>query len=261
MEKLITIINPIGTTSLKGTLRKKQKRSNAMAYGVKRKKRVGRPRKRRTVARKRRRRNPTRHRPVVYSVGRGKRKRLRRSPHYRLKPRRVNRRKYRRNPRARFRIPRPREVFTRERMMRGIALVAGLGIGGVTKGFIANLLPAGQGTEMFKRFAGAGVMMVGAMVNFGSRQQVMKNIGTGMVVFGIYDLIVSNLPAEIIRFFPTISPPTAFGNNMSYGRSVYGAQLPQAGGPVEIVGANISSVIAPEVVGEMDLADALEMTA
>jgi hypothetical protein len=80
-----------------------------------------------------------------------------------------------------------------------------------------------------------------------------------MVVFGIYDLLVSNIPA-LAQYLPAIEAPTFISG--AYGRDVYpglGASI--SSGDIEVVGSNISTDMNPEIIGEdADLADALEMS-
>lgn len=226
--------------------------------------------------RKRRRRNPRRHRPVVYSTGRGKRKRLRRSPFYRLKPRKVNpRRRRRRNPRRKrgFALKgMTRRYFGKGRMTNAVMLLVGIGASGALKGFSANFLPAGAGKDWYKRLYGILSIILGATFNMRSRRSEIKSIGTGMVVFGLYDVLVSNI-TQLQAYLPVISPPSAFlpaaetasGNYRSYGRETYDDMMGANIGPggTEIVGANIGSPDGVEIVGmdDVDLADALDMAA
>ena len=214
---------------------------------------------------KRRRRNPTRHRPVVYSYGRGKGRRLRRSPSYRLKPRRVNRyKRRRRNPK--FRVPKLKTIFTQKRMMRGVGVAIGLGLGATSKVMLNNVVQ----NEMFSRAYGLLSIAVGATVGMAAptNQPLLKGMGAGLVAYGILDLIITNVPT-LAQYLPAIAGPTAFlptgpaeaVNGMgaySYGRSMMGASL-QPGVAPEIVGANISQNMEPEIVGDdYDLADVLE---
>ena len=98
---------------------------------------------------------------------------------------------------------------------------------------------------MASRGYGLVSIIAGAMLNNQARRKELKSAGTGMVVFGIYDLLVSNIPVEwnISRFLPVIGAPTLSGA-MNYGRSVYGASIQS--GAVEIVGSNITSGVPAE---------------
>jgi len=217
----------------------------------------------RTRARKRRR-NPTRHRPVVYGTGRGKRRKLRRSPWYRLKPKRINRRRrrrttrrYRRNP-QRFQL---RRYFGKARMMNAIALLAGLGGAGALKAFAAKMIPAENAVmqDWFSRLYGVGAIILGATINMQGRRKETKAVGTGMVVFGLYDAIVSNIP-DLGQYLPVIGQPAFVSGVDAYGRDVLGAGITT--GDVDVVGGNISTDMEPEIVGmdDMSLEDALEMS-
>lgn len=192
------------------------------------------------------------HKIRVYKVGRGKRAKLYRSPRFKLRPRRVNR-KRRKNPKFAL-----KSYFGQNRLMNGIALLAGLGGSAFAKTFLINFLP-GNIQGIASRGYGAVSIIAGAMLNNRARRKTIKSVGTGMVVFGIYDLLTSNIPA-LNKFLPTISAPTLQGS-MAYGRSVYGSGIQS--GPVEIVGANLTAGSPAEIVGDDydgDLADALEMS-
>lgn len=241
--------------------RKKKKRSHA-SY-VRAGKKAARTRKRK------RRRNPTRHRVVVYATGRGKKKRLRRSPSYRLKPRRVNpkrrrRRSYRRNP-VRLRRMGQR-YFGKARMQNAIMLLVGIGGSAALKGIIAGFAPVGVMRDWLQRLYGGLSIIAGVTLQMRSRRKAVKSAGMGMVVYGLYDLIVSNTPLG--AYLPTIGAPTAFTKPVSgyqdFGQLTYpsmGASF-RPGGSTEVVGGNITGGEMPEVIGEdLDLADALEMAA
>jgi hypothetical protein len=143
--------------------------------------------------------------------------------------------------------------------MNAIAILGGLGGAGVLKAFLSRQIA----NEWFSRLYGVGAIVLGAIVNTQAKRKELKAVGTGMVVFGIYDALTSNIP-QLAQFLPTIGAPTAFltpvDGYMDYGRSVMGASI-GSGQPIETVGAtNISMDAAPEIVGsDMDLADALEM--
>lgn len=249
MEKLLTIINPYG--KIRG--KKKFTIKTGVKTMVRRKRRVSR-KKRRT------RKNPYKHRPVVYST----RKRRKKGTFFRSKrarlPFRANRRRIRRrrNPISmkNFKV---RQYFGRNRLMRGLALIGGIGVGAFGKGIISNMMP----NVIVNRFGALGLLIIGAMVNQKGRKETIKNLGTGIVAFSIYDLLVQNVPM-LAAYLPTIGAPTlnrsSVSGNLDYGRSTYGSQIPQTN--AEVVGAFYSSGNESEVVGEdMDLADALEMAA
>ena len=248
MSRNIPIINPCGASSLKSATSTQRKENN-----------MARKRKRRRATRrkavKRRRRNAPyyrgkKHRPVVYATGRGRKRRLRRSPWLRLKPRRINRR--RRNPK--FALKR---YFGGARMTNALMLLVGIGGAGILKGFVVNMLPEGEMKNWSQKLYGLASIIVGATVNTQGRRKATKSIGTGMVVFGLYDLLVSNIP-QLATYLPTIGAPTAFDG---YGRDVYGMGASISDGDIEVVGANISQQMTPEIIGEeMDLSDALEMS-
>lgn len=205
---------------------------------------------------RRKRRNPSQHRITVYKYGRGKRAKLRRTKAYRIKPKRVNprRRRYsrRRNP------VQMRQYFGRQRMTNAIALLVGIGGAAGLKAVASKMVA----NPWFDRLFGVMAIVIGATLNMRGRRKMVKSVGTGMVVFGLYDAIVSNIPM-LGAYLPTIGKPSFIGG-YSYGRQTYpsmmGASLQD--GVVEVVGSNVSMDMSPDIVGgEMDLADALEMAA
>lgn len=213
----------------------------------------------RTRAR-RRRRNP-KVRPVYYSKGRGSRKTYKRSPHARI--RKINPRRRRRNP-VRFKKM-TRKYFGKARMTNAIMLLVGIGGSGVLKGITANFMPVGAAKDWYQRLYGLISIVVGATLNMQGKKKELKAAGTGMVVFGLYDVIVSNVPG-LGAYLPAIAAPTAFvsGDYRNYGKDTYntmGASL--SPGSIEVVGANISANEMPEIIGmdDYDLTDALDMAA
>jgi hypothetical protein len=160
-----------------------------------------------------------------------------------------------------------RQYFSKDRMTNAVMLLVGLGGAGVLKGMTANFMPGGAIKDWYQRLYGVLSIIVGATLNMRGRKKEMKAVGTGMVVFGLYDVIVSNVQG-LQQYLPTIAAPTAFvsGDYQNYGRSTYADSMMGASlspGSVEVVGANIQAGEMPEIVGmeEMDLADALDMAA
>jgi len=158
-------------------------------------------------------------------------------------------------------------------MLNAVTLLIGIAGGGMLKGFASKFVPEGQSRDWFQKLYGVAAIIVGAALNMKGKRAEVKSIGTGMVVFGLYDALVSNVP-QLQKYLPSISIPTGFlpgsesveGNYRNYGQSVYdtsmmGSNL-SAGG-VEIVGSSLSSQ-GSEIVGmneDYDLADALDMAA
>lgn len=220
-------------------------------------------RKRKNPASRKKYRKARRHRPVVYSIGKGRRRKMVRSPKARLMPRRINRRrryKRRKNPFS-VRSLKLKSYFGRNRLMRGISLLGGIGVGAFGKSFLSSTL---GNNMLFNRFGGAVLLVLGAMINTKARKSSVQSIGTGIVAFSIYDLLTQNVPF-LTAYLPTIGAPSfnrvaaPVSGGMNYGRSVYGASLPR-GGNAEVVSGNISSTTPAEIVGEeMDLSEMLEM--
>jgi len=149
--------------------------------------------------------------------------------------------------------------------MRGAGIVAGLGVGAVAKQFVLNLAPPDQ--QWPTRIYGAISILAGAMLNMNARQPMLKAMGTGILAYGIADLLITNVK-PLAEFLPQISGPAAFApaagdlapdevveGGMNYGRSVMGASL-VANKSVEIVGAgmgaNLQAGVDPEIVGDDD---------
>ena len=112
-------------------------------------------------------------------------------------------------------------------------------------------------------------IIAGATLNMRGRKATVKAAGTGFVVFGLYDLLVQNVPA-LQAYLPSISGPSFLApaapaeqtsGAMNYGRSVMGASINDTG--AEVVGAsNIQAGMSPEVIGcdySDDINEALEM--
>ncbi len=254
MDRLITIINPSGGhSSIKKAQKTKTRKKEKTTMAAKRKS----TRRRKATTKRRKRRNPSKHRVTVYKYGRGKSAKLRRTKSYRLKPKRVNPRRRRKYSRRRNPV-RMRQYFGKTRMTNAISLLVGIGGAAGIKAFASRMV----GNEWFDRTFGILAIIMGATLNMRGRRAMTKSVGTGMVVFGLYDAIVSNVPM-LGAYLPTIGKPS-FISGYSYGRSTYPSMMGASvnDGDIEVVGANVSMDMSPEIVGtEMDLADALEMAA
>lgn len=247
MEKLITIINPIGGTfaTRRGGKSHSINKGEQMAARKRRKTRKRKTTKRRTT---RRRRNPRASRKRTYRKRRTYKK--------------VARRRKRRNPSKRkFRLP-VKQFFSKSRITRAVALIAGLGASAVLKQFAMRMVP----NPLFSRFYGLLAIALGATINLKAKRGASKNFGTGIFAYGLLDLAVSNIP-QLAAYLPAISGPAAFMGGNTIGRSVYPASMGaniSANQPVSIVGmgANIEAGVPSEIVGHdyEDLAEALEMS-
>jgi len=257
MTNTITIINPCGSSSLKKAKRKTSNKGKLkMATKRKRRKKSSVKRKR-TRSKAKRRRNPKAkpHRITVYRTRKGGKMRLRRSKKYRLKPRRVN-------PKFKGMIG---KYFGKNRMGNAIALLAGIGGGALSKTFAVNMVT----NPMFSKFYGLLSIVAGATLNMRGRRKIVKSVGTGFVAFGVYDLLVENVPM-LKAYLPSISGPTFLTQNdieaaddvlsggMNYGRNVMGASINS--GSIQTVGSSIN-LSDPEIISsDIDIADALEMS-
>lgn len=253
MTRTITIINPCGSSSLKKPGGKKsiKKRKNTMATKRKRRKKSTVKRKR-TRTKARRRKNPKAkpHRITVYKTRKRGKVSLRRGKRYRLKPRRVN---------PNFKMV--GKYFGKNRMINAVSLLAGMGASALAKSFAVRTVI----NPYFDRFYGLISIVLGATLNMKGKKLPVKSAGTGFVVFGLYDLLVQNVPA-LQAYLPSISGPSFMTAQAAesvqgnyFGRTV-GSSI--SAGPIETVGANIYGGMSPEIISgdDMDIADALEMS-
>ena len=100
-----------------------------------------------------------------------------------------------------------------------------------------------------EKYFGVITITAGWFISNRSRRKMVKSVGLGMIVGGVYDLIATNFAD--LPFIPKISPaaPPAEGWGASIG----------TGKGFSTVGANISAVQAPNIVGmDMDIDDVLE---
>jgi hypothetical protein len=266
----IYVINQTGAAP-----KNQQKKDNTMLFKKKRKKTRKRAVKSKArVSRKRavaRRKNPARkkakarnrHRPVVYSFGKGKNRTLKRSPWMTLTPRRINpkkkrRIKRRRNPNIKAMTKR---IFNKNIFMNALLLLAGIGGAGSLKKLALKMAPAGMLSTVIDRGYGVLSIALGLMVAGASKRKETKTVSTGMIAYGVYDLITANIPA-VSGYLPSITAPSAMSGYSSYGRRVMGSNFSHVSPmSTEIVGASISAGVIPEIVGgDMDLADMLDMS-
>jgi len=147
-----------------------------------------------------------------------------------------------------------KNYFGKDRMLKGLGIAGGLAGGAIGKQLISKMLPT---MPIIGRFYGALSIIAGATITAKGKKEFQKSLGTGMVVYGIIDLIVTNVPS-IAKFLPSVAGPTAFMGSQGYGRSMYGSNINASRG-VEVVGAQISQGMDPEIIGEdMSLEDAME---
>lgn len=218
---------------------------------------AARTRKRRKAMRRTRRKSPAR---VVarrrWRRLRGKRRRLTvkrtrrgltRSPYSRLGYRKG--RKVRVNPR--FSV---RGILGRWRIMRAVPILGGFAaaitLKPVVKQYLLNLLPITMQMPLEKWF-GIITIATGGIISTKARRRVLKDVGLGMIVGGVYDVIATNfanlpfIPKVTPGYLPGASAETASGMGSSIGQ-----------GSFATVGAsNISMDMEPDVIGCEDLDD------
>lgn len=181
-----------------------------------------------------------------------------RSPRSRLGYR--NGRKVRVNPKRRRFSLQPRALMRRWRMQRAVPILAGFAGGITVKPMIQNLviprLPA-QMQDITLRFWGVLTIALGAMVSRRGKRNMTKDVGLGLIMGGIYDLVATNfanlpfLPKITPGMMPGMAPAAAATEETTSG---LGASIGQGG--FDVVGAaNISSDMEPDVVGCEDLDD------
>lgn len=253
-----------GRKSRRKVSRKRSYRRSAKRRNPRRRTRV------RSYLRKRRtkRRNPRRRsRSRRFTSRKRSYRKKRRNPFFGLFKKKGRKRSYKRGrakSRRRYKGRRRnpsfqstfRGAFQAKRLLRGTGIVVGLGAGAFAKQIVLNVAPAGQ--EWPARVYGLLSIMAGAMLNMNARQPFLKSMGTGIVSYGILDLLISNVK-PLAEFLPQIAGPTFqfappsgetgdLEGGMNYGRSTFGAQL-QSGKEVEVVGANLQAGVAPEIIG------------
>jgi hypothetical protein len=200
------------------------------------------------LARRRVKLTGARHRMVIYRSPRG---RITRSPRSRLGFHRITGQRIFINPSRRYRRRR-NPMFSMKGLLGQFRLDQALPILGGFAGGVA--LKAQYGEKMIaklpvkwqdyaRKYSGVATAGIGAFLSMKSKQKMMKSVGLGLIVAGVYDLIASNF-AElpfIFKVTPYVAPPASgfgasIGNRNSY----------------QTVGANISAVQGPQVVGASD---------
>jgi len=154
-------------------------------------------------------------------------------------------------------------AFATKRLVRGSGIVLGLGLGAFAKQIVLKAAPADQVWP--SKVYGLLSIFAGAMLNMNARQPMLKSLGTGIVSYGILDLLISNVK-PLAQFLPQIAGPSfefspadaeageAVDGGMNYGRSVMGANL-VSNGQIEVVGgmgASLQSGVPPEIIGAYD---------
>ena len=180
----------------------------------------------------------TRRRMTVRRVKRG----LMRSP-YGIGYRRG--RQVRINPR--FTLQR---MLGRWRLQRAIPILAGFA-GAVTlkpivKGYLMNMIPITMQPTV-EKFFGVATIAAGAFLSARSRRSTMKDVGLGMIVGGVYDLVASNFAN--LPFIPQVTPGFMPGETASG----MGASIGRGAGYSVVGAANLSMDMEPDVIGSEDL--------
>lgn len=214
-----------------------------------RKKAITRSRRRypavRMAARRWRRLRGRRHRLVVRRIKRG----LMRSPYSRLGYRRG--RRVRINPR--FSLQR---ILGQWQLKRAVPILGGF-IGAITlkpivKNYLMNMIPVTMQPTV-EKFFGVATIAAGAFLSARSRRSTMKDVGLGLIVGGVYDLIASNFAN--LPFIPQVTPGFMPGAAANVPVTGMGASIGRGAG-YSIVGAsNLSMDMEPDVIGSEDLDD------
>ena len=238
-----------GATAVKSRKRKSPKR---VAAGRK----AARTRLARKALRRSRRRYPVlavrrwrkmrgrKHRLVVRRIKRG----LMRSPYSRLGYRRG--RRVRINPRFSL-----RRMLGRWRLQRAVPILAGFA-GAITlkpiaSGYLMNMVPVNFRMTA-EKFFGVATIMAGAFLSARSRRSTLKDVGLGMIVGGVYDLIASNFAN--LPFIPQVTPGYMPGEGAAT-TSGMGASIGRGAGYSVVGAANLSMDMEPDVIGSEDLDD------
>lgn len=155
--------------------------------------------------------------------------------------------------------------FGKGTMLNGLGIVGGLGLGALLKQVSSPMV----NNTYYNKFYGILSIIAGVTLGLKVRKPIMKSVGTGMVAYGILDVLVSNIEG-LQKFLPAIASPTGFTSissspagtvqgGMSYGRSMMGASI-NSRGSLEVVGGNYDSTMRPEVIGDdFDVSDMMDM--
>lgn len=235
-----------GRKAARTRARKKAARRAAARRSVRRRRGV------RTYVRKRavrswRRLRGKRRRLTVKRTRRG----LTRSPYSRLGFRRG--RRVRVNPRRRFSL---RGLLGRWRIQRALPLLGGfagaVSLKPVARNFLITYVPANF-REIFDRGFGVITIFAGGFISSRSRRRMVKDVGLGMVMGGVYDLIASNFAN--LPFIPKVIPGALPGAGVAPAADTVSSSIGR--GDFSVVGAsNISMDMEPEIVGcDADLDD------
>lgn len=254
MRKII-IINPSSKASCLGAGANKSKpkqRSRIMSTRTRR-------RRRRRSARSNSWYNASGAHSRAARLGHRRRKRsTRRNPRRRVMRRtHARRRSYRRrrNPARAFRLPTVRRMFGGPALTRSLAIVAGF-VGGFTiPPMILDQFPIANATtkEWIGRLKGLASVLLGTMLATGGKRALTKDVGTGFVVAGFYDLLAMNVPQLPL---PTITPKPLLGHDHGPGITPDMGAGFAPGQQADVIGAGISQYADADVVGEdLDIDD------
>ena len=235
MRKII-IINPSSKTSCLGASTNKPKpkqRSNTMARKRRKSSKRARAARRGWRRRKRTRSNPKRRR--TYGTRRRKTNGRKRS----------YRRRTRRNPR--LKMPSVRSMFGGPALTKSFSILTGFVGGFILPSMLIQQLPiTDASTRMWAdRLKGLAVVLLGSMVNMQGRRAITKDIGTGLVVSGFYDLLAMNVPQLPL---PTVTPKP-LSLTPSEPVTTTGAGFSPGEG-ADVIGAGISNYADADVIGE-----------
>ena len=206
-----------------------------------------------------RKRSRKRKRARSRKLGWRRRSRTRRNPRRRTRSRRRttsrkrtyrkrSRRRVRRNPR--LKMPSMKTMFGGPALTKTFSILAGF-VGGfaLPPMLVAQLPISDANTRMWvDRLKGLAVILLGSMVSMQGRRAITKNVGTGLVVAGFYDLLAMNVPQLPL---PTVTPKPLLpggGDEVPAAAGVGAGFAP--GQNADVIGAGISNYADAETIGD-----------
>ena len=111
---------------------------------------------------------------------------------------------------------------------------------------VAQLPISDANTRMWvDRLKGLAVVLLGSMVNMQGRRVITKNIGTGLVVAGFYDLLAMNVPQLPL---PTVTPKALIPGTEEPVTTTGAGFAP--GQNADVIGATISTYADADTIGD-----------
>jgi hypothetical protein len=142
-------------------------------------------------------------RPVIYATSTG----LTRSPYSTIRGKKINPRKYKRrsNPLkkmlSKFNLG---GVFNKQIFVTGFGVAGGMITGRAVRSYASTLFP--NTMPNLNTFAGVIPLALGAIVLKKAKRPISKNVGYGLIAYGVYDIAI----ASLAKFAPTLLEKMSF---------------------------------------------------